>query len=107
MEGKIIEADFTATPEEEIVEKKSDPIVQSREFLDRLFKWIDVTIREYNDFPLQHLLESLNTVSMTYLLAINNVDDQRRFLEWMYKRCMVKIDEVAKLKAEAKKQETV
>ena len=102
MEDKVIEGDFTAKPEAETNIENKVEITPVNEFLGRLFEWVRQTVNEYKDFPLADLLNALNTVSLAYLVSVPSVEDQRRYLEWIYKSCMSEIERVAKVKEESK-----
>lgn len=102
---EVVEADFTGTQEAAqeaaVASEKKIESPGLYEFEDRLFKWVAETIKEYEVFPLLHLVESLSTVSLAYLISNVDVDYQRKYLEWVHKASMIEVDRVEKLKAEA------
>lgn len=103
MEDKVIEGDFTASLEPESVVKEEIKPTPAQEFLGRLFAWTDAAVKEYKDFPLQGLLNALNTVSLAYLVSTDSAEEQRKFLEWTYKASAEEVDRIESLKKEAKK----
>jgi len=105
MEDKIVEGNFTATPEPVSEVKEEIVPSQAQLFLGRLFEFVHAAMQEYKDFPLNNLLNTLNTVALAYLVSTDNVEEQRKFLEWTYKASLVEIDRIEKLKAEKKASE--
>lgn len=102
MEDKVIECDFTAKPECEPEVGEKVEVAPVNEFLGRLMAWVQQTMTEYQNFPLTDLLNALNTCALAYLININNLEEQKRYLEWVYKACVAEVEKVAKLIEEKK-----
>lgn len=102
MEDKIIEGDFTAQPEADLNVKEKVEITPVNEFLGRLFEFVKQSVSEYKDFPLADLLNALNTVSLAYLVSIPSTDEQKRYLEWIYKSCLAEVERLEEVKKKQK-----
>lgn len=98
MEDKVIEGDFTAKPEAESEVKDKVEISPVNVFLGQLMTWVGQTMKEYQNFPLSDLLNALNTCALAYLVNIPGVDEQKRYLEWIYKSCLSEVERIDKLK---------
>lgn len=101
MDEKIIEGAFTATPEEGPVVEAGAQVLPGK-FLKDLFEYIQGSVKDYKDMPLNFLLNAINTVSLSYLVSTDNVEEQKKFLEWTCKASLVEVDRIAQLKADKK-----
>jgi hypothetical protein len=106
MEDKIIEGEFTATPEiiEEIKEIKPD--TRYSDFLLGLFNHVKSAVEKCpSDFPLYIVVDALNTVYMNYIINGVQKDLQRKVFDERHDMMMRELERVHALNEE--KQKTI
>lgn len=104
MSEKVVEGDFTAVPEA-IPEVTPEDL--GKRLVADLFVFVEGKVKQHSNFPLNTLLNALNTVSLAYLVNTDSTEDQLKFLEWTYNSCIAEARRVEKLKLEKKMAEQV